>query len=282
MASGGEVGAAMAKLPGGRTRRWGRRGLATLKRRAPGVGLIIVLMVWWEIAAINAWVPGVSMPPVTGIAVTLWELWASGEILGHLMSSLGRMAVGYVIAIVAGVALGMAMGVSRFFYNLLEPLLELLRPIPAPAYIPIAILFLGIGNEMKVFMVALAAFFPVLINTYSGVNSVDPIMTNTARTFGLSRFKTLRRVVLPATAPYIFSGMRVSLAVALILVVISEMVAADRGIGFFILNAQRGFRVREMYAGVVTLAVVGYLLNRVFVAVEGRVLAWHYGYSGNR
>lgn len=282
MASGSKPEAGQARASGNSRDGWASRSLAALRRRAPGVLLIIIILVWWEIAAVNGWVPGVSMPPVTGIAVTLWHLWSSGEILGHLASSLGRLAAGYTIAVLAGVVVGIAMGVSRFFYNLFEPLTELLRPIPAPAYIPIAILFLGIGNEMKVFMVALAAFFPVLINTYSGVNGVDPIMVNTARTFGLSRMKTLRRVVLPATAPYIFSGMRVSLAVALILVVISEMVAADQGIGFFILNAQRGFRVREMYAGVVTLAVLGYLLNQAFVAIEGRVLAWHYGYSGYR
>jgi ABC-type nitrate/sulfonate/bicarbonate transport system permease component len=157
-----------------------------------------------------------------------------------------------------------------------------LRPIPSPAYIPIVILLLGIDDEMKIFMIAFAAFFPVLLNTYSGVRSVDPVQIQTARTFGVKGNKLLWQVVIPAASPYIFTGMRVSLAIALILVVISEMVASNNGIGYFILSAQRGFKVREMFAGVITLAIVGYSLNRLFVFVENRVLGWYYGYTQQR
>ena len=123
------------------------------------------------------------------------------------------------------------------------------------------------------------SFFPVLLNTYSGVRGVDPVQLQTARTFGVTGNRLLWTIVLPASAPYIFTGLRVSLAVALIVMVISEMVAASSGIGYFILGAQRAFRVREMFAGVITLALVGYALNRLFLLVENRVLAWHYGYT---
>ena len=174
------------------------------------------------------------------------------------------------------------MGYVRFFYNLLEPITEVLRPIPSPAYLPIVILFLGIDDEMKIFMIAFAIVFPVLLNTYSGVRSVDPIQLQTARTFGVSGRKLLTQIVLPASSPYIFTGMRVSLAVALIVMVISEMVAASSGIGYFILSAQRGFKIRDMFAGVLTLAVLGYVLNRLFLMIENRVLAWHYGYTQQR
>jgi ABC-type nitrate/sulfonate/bicarbonate transport system permease component len=189
------------------------------------------------------------------------------------------MFAGYVIGVVLGIVLGLLMGYVRFFYNLLEPITEVLRPIPSPAYLPIVILFLGIDDEMKVFMIAFAALFPVLLNTYSGVRSVDPVQLQTARTFGVSGRKLLWQIVLPASAPYIFTGMRVSLALALIVMVISEMVAASSGIGYFILSAQRGFKIREMFAGVLTLAALGYILNRAFLAIENRVLAWHYGYT---
>jgi ABC-type nitrate/sulfonate/bicarbonate transport system permease component len=174
------------------------------------------------------------------------------------------------------------MGYVRFFYNLLEPITEVLRPIPSPAYLPIMILFLGIDDEMKIFMIAFATVFPVLLNTYSGVRSVDPIQLQTARTFGVSGRKLLLQVVLPASAPFIFTGMRISLAVALIVMVISEMVAASSGIGYFILSAQRGFKIRDMFAGVLTLAMLGYVLNRLFLLIENRVLAWHYGYTQQR
>jgi ABC-type nitrate/sulfonate/bicarbonate transport system permease component len=117
---------------------------------------------------------------------------------------------------------------------------------------------------------------------YSGVRSVDPIQLQTARTFGVTGRRLLTQVVLPAASPYIFTGMRVSLAVALIVMVISEMVAASSGIGYFILSAQRGFKIRDMFAGVLTLALLGYALNRLFLAIENRVLAWHYGYTQQR
>src|SRR5204863_3105023 len=136
-----------------------------------------------------------------------------------------------------------------------------------------------LDGVMRLFILALASLFRVLLHTYSGVRSVDPIQLQPARTFGVSGRKLLWQVVLPASSPYIFTGMRISLAVALIVMVISEMVAASSGIGYFILSAQRGFKIREMFAGVLTLAVLGYVLNRLFLIIENRVLAWHYGYT---
>ena len=220
-----------------------------------------------------------SFPRMSAVLATWWEIIISGELFGELLPSILRMFAGYFIGIAVGIALGLLMGYFRFFYSLLEPITEMLRPIPSPAYLPIVILFLGIDDEMKVFMIAFASLFPVLLNTYSGVRSVDPIQLQTARTFGVAGWKLLWHVVLPSASPFIFTGMRVSLAVALIVMVISEMVAASSGIGYFILSAERGFKIREMFAGVLTLAVVGYVLNRVFVAIENKVLGWHYGYT---
>jgi ABC-type nitrate/sulfonate/bicarbonate transport system permease component len=244
-----------------------------------GVALIAVLLLLWELAAASGAMPSLSFPRMSDILVAWWQLVVSGELVRELGDSLWRMFVGYFIGVALGVVLGVLMGYFRVFYNLLEPITEVLRPIPSPAYLPIVILFLGIDDEMKIFMIAFASLFPVLINTYSGVRSVDPIQLQTARTFGVAGHKLVWRVVLPAASPYIFTGMRVSLAVALIVMVIGEMVAASSGIGYFILSAQRGFKIREMFAGVLTLALVGYVLNRLFVAVENRVLAWHYGYT---
>jgi ABC-type nitrate/sulfonate/bicarbonate transport system permease component len=247
--------------------------------RAIGVAFIAVLLVLWEAAAASGVLPAMSFPRMSAILATWWQLVVSGELPGELLPSLWRMFAGYFVGVALGVVLGLLMGYVRFFYNLLEPITEMLRPIPSPAYLPIVILFLGIDDEMKIFMIAFASLFPVLLNTYSGVRSVDPIQLQTARTFGVEGRKLLWQVVLPAASPYIFTGMRVSLAVALIVMVISEMVAASSGIGYFILSAQRGFKIREMFAGVLTLAALGYILNRAFLAIESRVLAWHYGYT---
>jgi ABC-type nitrate/sulfonate/bicarbonate transport system permease component len=256
-----------------------RRHALPWNTRWLGVGLIVVLLLLWELAAATGRMPSLSFPRMSEILASWWRLILSGELPRELADSLWRMFTGYFVGVLLGVLLGLPMGYFRFFYNLLEPITEVLRPIPSPAYLPIVILFLGIDDEMKVFMIAFASLFPVLINTYSGVRSVDPIQLQTARTFGVTGRKLIWRIVLPAASPYIFTGMRVSLAVALIVMVISEMVAASSGIGYFILSAQRGFQIREMFAGVLTLAVVGYALNRVFIAVENRVLAWHYGYT---
>jgi len=244
-----------------------------------GVLFIVLLLVLWEIAATSGRLPALSFPPMSEILATWERITVSGELPGEVLPSLWRMFAGYFIGVSLGVLLGLLMGYFRLFYNLLEPITEVLRPIPSPAYLPIVILFLGIDDEMKIFMIAFASLFPVLLNTYSGVRSVDPIQLQTARTFGVSGRKLLWQVVLPASSPYIFTGMRISLAVALIVMVISEMVAASSGIGYFILSAQRGFKIREMFAGVLTLAVLGYALNRLFLLIENRVLAWHYGYT---
>jgi ABC-type nitrate/sulfonate/bicarbonate transport system permease component len=269
------AGPAAAKKERGRPRfRWNNRII--------GVALICLLLFLWEVAAAYAIFPPMSFPRISLILATWVRLILSGELLKELLPSLWRMFAGYFIGVLIGVILGMTMGYVRFFYNLLEPITEILRPIPSPAYLPIVILFLGIDDEMKIFMIAFASLFPVLLNAYSGVRSVDPIQLQTARTFGVSGYKLLTRIVLPAASPYIFTGMRVSLAVALIVMVISEMVAASDGIGYFILSAQRGFEIPEMFAGVLTLALVGYALNRIFLLIENRVLSWHYGYTQQR
>ena len=245
------------------------------RTRWSGLALIGVLLVLWEFLARSGWLSTVAFPPFSRVFDALWDLTATGQIAGLLLPSLERLFIGYLFALFFGVLFGIAMGYFRAAYVLFEPLTEVLRPIPSPAYVPIAILFLGLGNEMKIFTIAFSCFFPILLNTYSGVRAVDVIQINTARTFGKGAGATLRKVILPAALPQIFTGMRISLAIALIMVVISEMVASVDGIGYFILNAQRSFRVADMYAGVVTLGLLGYALNALFVRLERFVLRWH-------
>jgi ABC-type nitrate/sulfonate/bicarbonate transport system permease component len=244
-----------------------------------GVALILVILGVWQYVSSHGMVSELSFPRVSVIFATWYRITVSGELLGELLPSLWRMFSGYFIGVAFGVLIGLLMGYFRVVYNLLEPITEILRPIPSPAYLPIVILFLGIDDEMKIFMIGFAAVFPVLLNTYGGVRGIDPIQIQTARTFGVTGVRLLWQIVLPAASPYIFTGMRVSLAVALIVMVVSEMVAASSGIGYFILSAERGFQIDEMFAGVLTLAVLGYALNRIFLLIEAWLLAWHYGYT---
>ncbi|MPZ54113.1 MAG: ABC transporter permease subunit [Acidimicrobiia bacterium] len=251
------------------------RGLADT--RATGVLLLIVLGVVWELSVRLGWVEAMSWPLLSEVLVELARGIAGGEIVTAFAPSVQRLAISYVIASVIAVGLGLLMGYFRSMFNLFEPLVESLRPIPMPAYIPVAILFLGIDDAMKIFMVAIAAFFPILVNTYTGVRSIDPIQIQTGRTFGLSTAAIVRQIVIPASSPYVFAGLRISLGTAFIVTVIAEMIVSNDGIGFYIINAQRTFRVVEMYAGIIALGIFGYLLNRAFTAVEKRVLRWHYG-----
>jgi ABC-type nitrate/sulfonate/bicarbonate transport system permease component len=249
--------------------------------RLSGVLLIGVLLVLWQFSAMYV-VTSVTWPTVTRI----FEAWAEnivdGTIPGHMLATFWRQMLGYGLAIVIGVSLGLVMGYYRAFYNLLEPLVEVLRPIPGPAYLPVLVLFVGIGHEMKVVLVLIASLFPILLNTYSGVRSIDRVQFDTARTLGLTTLQTFRELVLPAASPQILTGMRISLAISLILAILGEMIVSNDGLGYYVLLSQRTFKVPEMYAGIFTLALFGYALNRVFLLLEARLVRWHHESSGRQ
>jgi ABC-type nitrate/sulfonate/bicarbonate transport system permease component len=223
-----------------------------------------------------------TWPPVTQILEAWYENLADGTLLRHLLATLWRQMLGYGIAVVLGVGVGLAMGYFRPLYNLFEPLVEVLRPIPGPAYLPVLVLFVGIGHEMKVVLILLAAFFPIVLNTYSGVRAIDRVQFDTARTLGLTTLQTFRELVLPAASPQILTGMRISLAISLILAILGEMIVSNDGLGYFTLLAQRTFKIPDMYAGIFTLAVFGYVLNRLFLLGEARLLRWHIESSGRQ
>jgi ABC-type nitrate/sulfonate/bicarbonate transport system permease component len=241
--------------------------------RWPGFLLIAAILLLWELASARHWIDPVSMPQVSAIAAA-WFRNMNGELLMSLGPSLWRIGVGFGLATVVAVPLGLLMGSIPFVYRLFEPITEFIRPIPSSAYIPVAILFLGIDNEMKIFVVFLAALFPILLNTYSGVRGVDPVLIDTGRTLGVSWQRTLWSIILPATLPSILTGMRVSLGISLIVVVVAEMIAGSSGIGYFILDMQRVFRVPEMFAGILTLGMLGFAFNFIFLKAEGYLLRW--------
>ena len=243
-------------------------------KRWPGFVLILAILVLWEIASKAGIVDSVSMPPVSQVFTTWGAIIGNGELVNYLLPSLGRIFSGFLLAAIVAVPLGLLMGTTPFIYRLLEPITELIRPIPASAYIPVAILFLGIENEMKIFVIFLSSLFPILLNTYSGVRGVDPILIDTGRTFGVSKMKSLFKIILPAALPSILTGMRVSIGIALVVAVVAEMITGNSGIGYFILDMQRIFRVAEMFAGIFTLGIIGYLINFGFLKVEQYFLRW--------
>lgn len=238
-----------------------------------GVLLLVALLVLWQVTA-SCCVSSTSWPPVTDILKALAAGLASGELAQVFGSTLWRMAVGFAIGSAAGVVLGIAMATLPLVDAALRSLVELLRPIPMPAIVPPLILLLGIDHAMKVFAVSFACFFPVLVNTVGGVRAVDPTALDVARTFQVGRLRTLATVVLPASLPFILAGMRTSLALALIVSVVAEMIAGSEGIGYYIMTMQYAMRPGDMYAAIFLLAALGYGLNLALLAIEHRLLHW--------
>ncbi|MBS7813354.1 ABC transporter permease [Roseococcus pinisoli] len=240
----------------------------------PGLLVLGLILLGLELAVETGWVRRALMPPPTAIALTLWDLLASGEFVAPLLSTMELVFTGFAIGSALGIAGGLAMGWFPAVFRLLEPLVELMRPIPKAALVPPLMLFLGIGTTMKVTSVALAVLFPVLVNTLQGVRGTDRVMLDAARTHGWGTAHTLRHLVLPAALPFILAGMRISLGLALVLAVLAEMLSGQGGLGFLILDMQRSFLIRQMYAWLIILAVLGLALNGLFLLAERRALHW--------
>ncbi|SDV48868.1 ABC transporter permease [Chitinasiproducens palmae] len=251
------------------------RHLAAALRRASGWLLIAALLAAWQRAALT--VPGLAevLPPVDDVVRRTVGALQQGTVLLQLGHTLHWMFAGYLIGCALGITIGMATGRSRFAHDLLEPLLELTRPVPIAAVVPLLMLFLGIDAGLKVGAVAIASFFPVFANAYAAFRSTPRTLDETARSFGLTPWQTLVQVALPHAVPTVLVGMRLALSVSLVVTVFVEMIAGNSGIGYFILNSQQNMAIVDLYVGVLLLAATGYVLNRGFLLVERRLIPWH-------
>ena len=235
------------------------------------------LLIAWECGArLNPKLQA-YIPPLTVILAALFTLIISEQFAAHVLATLARFFQGYVIAALIAVSLGVVLGYFRFANSIFATVIEFLRPMPSVAIIPVAVLTLGIGDAMIVAVTVYASLWPILVNTIDGVRNIEPTLLSTARTFGLGRRAILSRIVLPGAAPFIVTGLRISLSIALILVTTAEMIAGSRGLGFFILDQERSFNTGNMYAGIIVVAALGYALNRLFLVVERKALRWRRG-----
>lgn len=241
-------------------------------RRYSGWILILLLVLGWQWSAAAGTYQ--SWPTFTAVLAATYEGLRSGELLRIVLGSLARMFAGFGLGAVIGIGLGLVLGTVPLLARAFAPIVEGLRPLPVPAIVPPLILFLGIDDALKVVVVAFSVCFPVLVSTVGGIQKIDPVLIGTARTFGKSRLRTMFRVVLPASSPAIFAGLRTSLSIALVTTVVAEMIAGSGGIGYFLIESQFAMKPADMYAAVLLLVVVGYVLNRAFVAIEARVLSW--------
>jgi ABC-type nitrate/sulfonate/bicarbonate transport system permease component len=235
------------------------------------------LLLIWELGARVTPTLQPYFPPMSQIFAGLGQSAASGILAQHLAVTLGRFLQGYLLSSAIAVTAGVFLGYFRYLHSLFEMLIEFLRPMPSVAIIPVAILLLGIGDSMIVAVTVYASVWPILINTIDGVRRVDPTLIDTGRTFGLKQRQILWQIVLPSASPYIVTGLRIGLSIALILVTTAEMVAGSRGLGFFILDEERAMNSANMYAGIVVVALLGYLMNRLFLTLEATAMRWRHG-----
>ena len=245
-----------------------------LRSRATGFALIFCLLALWECSARLGWVQSQNWPPFSAVLIAAGNGLANGELLQTLLSTLRRTLAGYATGCSAGITLGLLLGSVTWLRYLIQPVIEAVRPIPIPAIVPPLILFFGVDDALKIFAISLACFFPTFINTLSGVTSVDDVILQTARTFRTSWLRTLLKVVFPAALPAISAGLRTALGMALVVAVIAEMIAGSAGLGYYIIQMQYALRPDAMYAAILCLAVTGYLLNRLFLAAESRLIPW--------
>lgn len=235
---------------------------------------IVILVAWWFASAEST---NFFFPPLSEILDSLVAEWFGPRLLDDVVPSLYRLAAGFAVATVVSLALGVLIGTSRTVRGILEPVLEFFRAIPPPVLVPIFMLFFGIGDTMKIVVIAFGCMWPTLLNTVEGVRAVDEVLSDTGRVYGISGAARLRSLVLPSASPQIFAGLRQSLSVAIILMVISELFTASNGLGFAVVQAQRSFAIAETWAGMLMLGLLGFLLALLFRIVENRQLAWYHG-----
>ncbi|WP_188190771.1 ABC transporter permease [Nonomuraea sp. SYSU D8015] len=257
-----------------------RRGMRTAAFRWL---VLAVLLLLWEVATRAA--GSAFFPTPSTIVARMHAMWFSGPpsrlfltdlAIDNVLPSLGRMAAGFAGGALAGVVLGLAVGLSARVYDYLDGVLQFLRAIPPPALITVFLVLFGFGLRMQLAFIMFSILWPVLLNTADGARSVEPLHLQTCQVFRLSRTERLRRVIIPSALPKMFAGLRLALSLSLIVMVFSELLpGTTNGIGFQLTDAYSMFDLPAMWAGIVLLGVLGYLLNELFLLVERRVLAWH-------
>ncbi|MFC0527631.1 ABC transporter permease [Phytohabitans kaempferiae] len=229
---------------------------------------------WWFASRDST---SVFFPPLSEILSALYHTWLRERLVSDVAPSLARMFAGYGLAAAAGIGLGLLLGRVTTLRYALDPVVQFVRAIPSTAMIPIAILLLGIGDSMKIILIAVVCVFPILLNTIDGVRGVEATLNDVARSYRLTPWQRAAYLLLPSAALPIFAGLRIAMSVAFIVMIISEMIGATNGIGYATLAAQRNFRIPEMWAGMILMGVLGYLLNNGFLAIEKRLLHAHLG-----
>ncbi|MFQ6051144.1 MAG: ABC transporter permease [Candidatus Hydrothermarchaeota archaeon] len=238
------------------------------------IGSLLIFFFLWEVFCDLGLVSSLFLPAPSKVLLTFITLIMNGELITHVKVSLYRALSGFFIAAIIAIPHGILIALSRTVEDISNPIVELFRPIPAAALIPVAILWLGIENASKILIIAFACYFPILLNTISGVRHVDLNLVNVAKLFEASRLQIVTKIILPSATPFIITGLRLSLAVSLILLIVTEMIGARAGLGFLILDAEYAFQTEKMFAGIFTIGMIGFIFNEIMLAIERRTTRW--------
>ena len=246
------------------------------EHRAVRTLALLGLLALWELLARVGWVPALFLPSPLGVLRELIEMVRSGQMLVHLSASLSRLLVGFAVGAGAGISAGVVVGFFALAEAVGQPLIAATFPIPKIALLPLLILWLGIGEASKVTVIALGVFFPMAINTYAGVRQADPLLVRAAVSFGAGRWSVIRKVVIPSALPMVFAGLKLGAGTALLLLVAAEMIGAESGIGFLVLQAGNLMETTKLMVGIVVLSLLGVLSHWALTRLERLVIPWRH------
>lgn len=235
----------------------------------------LLLIAIWQLSSTMGWISKSILPSFTYVVEEAIALIDSGKLQAHIAISISRVAKGFLLGATLGIVLGTIMGFSKFFNRFFGSLVGILRPVPMIAWIPLLILWLGIGEETKVSLITVGTFWSVLLNTIHGIQSVDPKLLEVAKILKKDRLTVIFKVVLPSALPAVFTGVRLGMGTAWSCVVAAEMIAASKGIGFMITYAREVSKPADVLVGVFVIGVIGLLIDTVILNIQKHVLKWN-------
>ena len=249
-------------------------GFKPMPRRWVGLFVFVLLLLVAEWGTQSGWISALTLPKPTDVLATFQELFETGLLFKHLAPSLARLIVGAALGVSVGITVGILIGLFSYVRAGLVPLVAAIFPIPKIALLPLFVIWFGIGEGSKYALIAFGTFTPTVVATYGAVDNVDRTLIRMGQSFGLSWWSIVRKIVLPGAMPGILSGLRISLAIAIILLVAAEMLGAEYGIGAYILQAGSLYDLERLFAGVVILSLLGVIMSFSISMIERRLLGW--------
>jgi len=235
----------------------------------------ILMLLCWEIMTRAGWIESWFLPAPSLVFQTLYGMVISGEVPYHTAISLGRAATGYIAAAVIGISLGLLIAWSLLIEDFFDPLIELIRPLSSFALVPILFLWFGVGDTSKIIIIFKSCLFSILLNTIAGIKGVDKKLIMAARSLGAGGGQLWIRVLIPSALPVIITGLRISTAMAMMSLVGVEMLSSDSGLGFLVIDAQRTFDTKRVFAGIIVLSVLGFSVDQAARRIQAKLLSWH-------